>query len=205
MDYDFFLFTTFLLQTAKDNKQLQVRCLGSREILKADIYLPRYISGMIEFESSCIPVVDLAYAFGNEPTEIDNSTCILIIEHNYKLQKLHTGIIIQSFEEIEKLAAGIFELGTGLGASANMHFVLEMQNNHNEGHELLVESHKILSLIEEPVVQQASSESSSFSLGNSYDFMNELETMDFLQRQSVLEELEKNSELWDSESNVMCI
>ena len=205
MDYDFFLLTTFLLKTANDNKQIQVRCLGSREILKSDIYLPRYISGMIEFESSCIPVVDLACAFGVEPLKFDNSTCILIIEHNYKSQKLHTGIIIQSFEEIEKLGAGILELGTGLGVSPNMHFVLEMQNSYNDGHEILVESHKILSLIEEPVVQQASSESSSFSLGNSYDFMNELETMDFLQRQSVLEELEKNSELWDSESNVMCI
>ena len=204
MDYDFFLLTTFLLKTANDNKQIQVRCLGSREILKADIEIPRHILGIVKFESSCIPVVDLACAFGIEPMKFDNSTCILVIEHNYKSQTLHTGIIIQSFEEIEKLAAGVLELGTGLGASPNMHFVLEMQTSYNDGHEILVESHKALSLIEKPIVQ-TSLECSSFQLGDSYDFINQLETMDFLQRHSILEDLEKNSELWDSESNLMCI
>ena len=204
MNYDFFLLTTFLLQPANDKKQMHVRCLGSREILKADRDIPKHILGMVEFESSCIPVIDLASAFGVEPIKFNNSTCILIVEHNYKFHKLYTGIIIQSFEEIEKLAAGIFELGIGLGTSANMHFVLEMKNSHNGRHEILAESHKILSLIEEPIAQ-TSPEYSSFQLSDPQDFMNELETMDFLQRQSVLEELEKNSELWDSESNVMCI
>ena len=204
MDYDFFLFTTFLLQTVNDKKQMQVCCLGSREILKTDRDVPKHISGMIEFEYSYIPVVDIASAFGVEPIKFDNSTCILIVEHNYKSQKLYTGIIIPSFEEIEKLAAEILEPGTGLGASANMHFVLEMQNSHNDKHEILVESHKMLSLIEEPI-EQTFPERLDFQHSDSYDFMNKLETMDFLQRQFMLEELEKNSELWDSESNVMCI
>ncbi len=204
MDYDFFLLTTFLLQTGNDKKQMQVRCLGSREILKANREVPKHISGTIEFEFSCIPVVDIGSAFGIEPIKFDNSTCILIVEHNYKSQKLYTGIIIQSFEEIEKLAAGIFELGTGLGTSTNMHFVLEMQNSHNDGHEILVESHKMLLLLEEPTMQ-ISREYSSFQFNDPYDFINELQTMDYLQRQFILEELEKNFELWDPESNVMCI
>jgi chemotaxis signal transduction protein len=204
MKLNFFLHTTFLLKIEDGKQRIQIRCLGCREILKPASNVPKHILGTVEFGTAYIPVVDLGAAFGIEPLMIDNTKCILIVEHKYESFKLHTGIIIQNFEEIMKLAAGIFELGAGLGASPNMHFVLEMQNNCNDGHEVLIESHKILSLLEESNTK-ISGAYSSRQLSGSQNFMNELETMDFLQRQVVLEELANKSELWDKESNVMCL
>jgi chemotaxis signal transduction protein len=204
MDYDFFLLTTFLMKAEDNKKQMHIRCLGSREILKINKDIPKNILGIIEFESSYIPVVDLGAAFGIEPIKIDSSKCILIVEHNYKSYKLYTGVIIQDFAEIEKLATGVYEQGAGLGASANMHFILEMQNSYNDGHEILLESHKILSLLKGSKTDM-SDEYSDLQLSNSYDFINELGTMDFFQRQLILEELTNKPELWDRESNVMCL
>lgn len=142
MNYNFFLLTTFLLQSGDNKRHAKVRCLGSREIFKFDEKLPVHIAGMIEFDSSYIPVVDLGAAFGIEPIKISDSACILIMEHNYQCQKFYTGVIIQDSEEIMKLAAGIYEFGTGLGASPNMHFVLEMQNNQDAVYQILTESHR---------------------------------------------------------------
>jgi chemotaxis signal transduction protein len=204
MEFDFYLLITFLLQIENERTQAHIRCLGSREILKLNRESRKHILGMIEFESSYIPVVDLGAAFGIESIKIDTSKCILIVEHNYKSQKLYTGIIIQDLGEIEKLAAGILKIGTGLGASANMHFVLEMYNSHNDTHEILVESHKILSLLEESKTEMPW-EYLNLQLRNSHDFINELETMDLLERQVILEELANKPELWDKESNVMCL
>ncbi|MDD5328270.1 MAG: chemotaxis protein CheW [Phycisphaerae bacterium] len=204
MDYNFFLLTTFLLQTENSKTQSRIRCLGSREILKVDREIPKHILGVIEFESAHIPVVDLAASFGVEPISIDNSRCVLIIEQDYQSGKLYTGIILRDIEEIGKLAAGIFEVGTELYAGVNLHFVIGRQNSDNNERELLVESHKILSLLEESKTEMPH-EHSRLQLGSSYNFMNALGTMDFLQRQVLLEELANEPELWDRDSKVMCL
>lgn len=201
MDCDFFLLLTFLMRTEGNEKEMHIRCLGSREILKLNREISKNILGMIEFGSSYIPLVDIGVAFGVEPIRVDDSKCILIVGHNYKSQKLHTGIIIQDCKEIEKLAAGIYKLGKGLNASVNMSFVLEMYNGNNVD-EILVESHILLSLIKEPNTE-INLEYSSLQFGNSYNFMNYLEAMDLPQRQIIFEELANKPELCDKESNLI--
>jgi chemotaxis signal transduction protein len=205
MDHDFFLLTTFVLKTEDRQAEVNVRCLGSREIVKVHGNIPRHILGVIEFAACYIPVVDLCAAFGIEPTMLDSSKCILIVEHEHQSQKLCTGILIQDFEEITKLAAGTYKLGAGLGASVNMHFVLEMQNNrNNDGHQILVESHEILASAERQNtvgVVEYSDHETDFSRSLNTD----LEKMDFAERQFILDELVKESDLWDQESMVMCL
>jgi chemotaxis signal transduction protein len=204
MDYKFFLLTTFLLENESKKPGINLRCLGAREIIKPDKETPGYILGTIEFESSCIPVVDIGAAFGNEPTTIDGSRCILIVEHNYKSKRLYTGIITQSIEEVEKLAVGIFETRKDSDTIVNIQFVLGMQNSHHDEHEILIESHRILFLLEEPKTK-VSPEHSHFLPSGLCNFINELRAMDFLQRQILLEALANEPELWDKESNVMCL
>lgn len=164
--------------------------------------VPKNILGMIEFEPSYIPVVDLSTAFGTKPINIDHSKCILIVEHEYKSLKLYTGIIIQDFEEIEKLAAGIFKPGIRFGASTNMNYVLKMCNNHNDEHEILVESHRILSLLKESETE-IDREYSNLQFGRSYNFMNDLGAMDLPQRQLSFKELANRPELWSKEGDLM--
>jgi hypothetical protein len=204
MDYDFFLLTTFLLQTEDDTGRMKISCLGSREIMQADIEMPKYISGVIEFDSSYIPVIDLGTAFGTEPTTIDNSTCILIVEQNYQSRRLYTGVLIRDFEEIMKLAAGFSGLGAEADSSRSVHFVLEMQNIYSQRHKFFVESHRLLSSTEE-FNTNIPQEYFRFQSHDTYDFINELGTMSLVERQLVLEELAKKPELWNKQGNIMCL
>jgi chemotaxis signal transduction protein len=203
MKFDFCLLTTFLLGR-QDGIQTQIRCLGSREILKIDSDTPRYILGTIEFKSSHIPVVDPGAASGSEPVEIDHSTCILVIKHNYVSRRLHTGIVIQGFEEVEKLAAGIYKTGWELEATENVRFVLEMHNGRELGNEILTDSHRVLSLLDEPEAQKITKQPSGRP-GKLFNLIEKLRSLDYSHRHLVLEELASRPELWDKERNVMVL
>jgi chemotaxis signal transduction protein len=137
--------TTFVLKVGETEPD--VHCLGSRDIMELD-GVPQYILGITEFDSEYIPVVDLAIKFGFNPTRLENLSCILIVEHVYEFRKLYTGIIIEDFQEIMELAAGIVKVRAGFGASINLNFILKMYNNAGYGYDILAENHKSLSLLE---------------------------------------------------------
>jgi len=107
--------------------------------------MPTHVRGLIEFDGKHIPVIDPSVQLCNEPTKLTDSSCILIIEH----QKLHTGIVIKDIEEVMKLAAGYFESKANLGASINMHFILDI-NNNIQANELLAKNHRISNHLNEP-------------------------------------------------------
>jgi chemotaxis signal transduction protein len=203
MEFDFYLLTTFLLER-QGNEQIHIRCLGSREILKLDRDAPRYVLGTIEFESSHIPVVDPGAASGSEPIRIDHSTCILIVEHNYDSRRLYTGVLVQGFEEIEKLAAGIYKLGSQLDASENVRIVLEMHSSNDIRNQILLESHRMLSLLDEPGAENILKGSGPRS-GKLFNRIDKLKILDLPKRHIVLEELASRPELWDEGRNVMVL
>lgn len=203
MDFDFCLLTTFLLGK-QDGFQTQIRCLGSRELLSVDSDTPRYILGMIAFDSSHIPVVDPGAASESDPIEIDLSTCILIINHTYASRRLYTGIVIRGFEDVEKMAAGIYQTGSELDISENMRFIFEMRNGRELGNEILVESHQALSLIDEPEAEKNAVQSKTRP-GKLFNLIEKLRSLDFSHRHQILEELASRPELWDKERNVMVL
>ncbi|MGD8787826.1 MAG: chemotaxis protein CheW [Phycisphaerales bacterium] len=139
------LFITFTF--TQQGRELQVRCRGCREIMILDYQKPTHIRGLIEFDGKYIPVIDPNIQLFGEPTKLNTSSCILIVEHRYDCQKLHTGILIENFEEIMQLAASSFKLEIGNQASVNMHFILEAHNN-DRSNKLLFENYRALDICE---------------------------------------------------------
>jgi chemotaxis signal transduction protein len=163
-----------------------------------------HILGTVEFESSEIPVVDPGAASGMEPVRVDHSTCILIVEQDYRSQQLFTGIIIKDFDDIERIAAGISKLGRDPNASENARFALALCDARNHGSEILIESHRILGLIEE-TADEFPSESSGPTFGGLRNLIEAFRAMDLANRLIVLEELAARPELWDKERDVMVL
>jgi chemotaxis signal transduction protein len=91
--------------------------------------MPAHSLGVIEFDGKYIPVIDPSIQFCGEPTKLSTLSCIMIVRHIHKQEILHTGIVIEDIEEVMKLAVGDYKLGAGLGASVNMHFILEIPGN----------------------------------------------------------------------------
>jgi chemotaxis signal transduction protein len=100
-----FLFTTFCLE--EKFNETQVRCLGSRDIIALKYDAPSEIRGLVEFDSTCIPVVDLNFQFYSEPTLLGNSSCILIVKHRYNGEYLYTGILIEDVNQVLDLVEAL--------------------------------------------------------------------------------------------------
>jgi chemotaxis signal transduction protein len=139
------LFITFTFK--QQGRELQVRCRGCREIMILDYQKPTHIRGLIELDGKYIPVIDPSIQLCGEPTKLNSSSCILIVEHRYRCQTLHTGVLIENFEEILLLAANSFKSGASGQASVNMHFILEAHNN-DRSNKLLFENHRALGICE---------------------------------------------------------
>ena len=86
------LFITFSLK--KQNKEYEVNCRGCREIIIPDYKKPVHIKGFIELDGKHIPVVDPGIHFRGEPTELTDSTCIIVVENSFEYRMLLTGILV---------------------------------------------------------------------------------------------------------------
>ncbi|MHC4293214.1 MAG: chemotaxis protein CheW [Planctomycetota bacterium] len=99
--YKNFLFTTFLLE--EKHNELNIRCLGCREIMTLKHKTPSQIRGLIEYNSIYAPVIDLNLQFYSESTLLGNSSCILIVKHRYNDENLYSGILIDDVKQIYDL------------------------------------------------------------------------------------------------------
>lgn len=115
------LFITF--RVARQDKEYEVHCCGCREIIVPDYKKPVHIKGLMDFNHRYIPVVDPGFHFSGKPTHMTDSTCILVVSHNYEYRELETGILIQDIKEILNLAAGIYSSSALQEASYNIRFV----------------------------------------------------------------------------------
>jgi hypothetical protein len=141
-----YFFIVYLLK--QDRSTLEVRCRGCREIVIPEYKMPVHIRGMIEFEESLIPVIDPGIYFYDKSTQITNSTCILVIEHNHECRTRRTGILIEDMEEIMNLAAGNYKTGALKPSSFNMRFILETSKNV-AANKLLSDKHMAFELCEQ--------------------------------------------------------
>jgi hypothetical protein len=139
-------FIVYLLK--QHGRSVEVRCRGCREIVIPDYKTPTYIRGMIEFEGDFVPVIDPGLFFRNQPAEVTNSTCILIVQHSDESRKRRTGVLIDDIEEIMNLAAGSYKAGALKPSTFNMGFILEIPDSA-AARELLAETHTAYDLCEQ--------------------------------------------------------
>jgi chemotaxis signal transduction protein len=118
------LFMTYQLK--HNEHELDVSYYGCREIVIPEYKRPSYIRGMIEFEGNYIPVIDPNIYYRNQPTQLTNLACILVIEHVYECRNHQTGIILEDIKEIMNLATGSYKTMPLKTLPFNMRFVLKV-------------------------------------------------------------------------------
>lgn len=134
------LLTTFALE--KRDGIANITCQGCRELIELDGGVPGYIRGVIRFRGESIPVIDFAAQYCGDYTDINNSSCVLIIPHRYDDKVLNTAVLLQNFDEIMKLSCGDV-VKISLDSSANLHFFAELARS-SRSDEILFEYHDAL-------------------------------------------------------------
>jgi hypothetical protein len=142
-EFRFSWFTTFLIAYETDERKLNLRCLGCRELIKLDFKKPSHVRGVIEFNGLYIPVIDPAILLLNRPTPLNNLSCILITPHRWGPQQFYTAIVIEDIDEIMEFATSQPGIGPLRDISVNMRFVLDMHKNSGM-ESWLYENHQLL-------------------------------------------------------------
>jgi chemotaxis signal transduction protein len=145
--YKNFLFTTFCLE--EKYNELNVRCLGSRDIVALKDKTPSQIRGLVEFNSVHIPVIDLNLQLYSEPTLLGNSSCIFIVKHRYNDEDCYSGILIEDITQVLDLveALGTKSLKSDLNKITK--FVTQIDTPKNIVN-ILNENHLIIDKYESP-------------------------------------------------------
>jgi purine-binding chemotaxis protein CheW len=66
--------------------------------------MPAFVRGVLNLRGSVVPVVDLAARFGNQPTEVDRRTGIVIVDVSRRLEQgatgLHIGLLVDAVNKV---------------------------------------------------------------------------------------------------------
>lgn len=111
--------------------------------------MPEYLSRVINLRGSVVPVLDMKQKFGLGPTEITDSTSIIVIELNGMLkdgetETLTIGIFSDGVEEVVDIAPGNIEPPPKLGFAIDTSFINGM-GKVGESFVILLDLKKLLS------------------------------------------------------------
>lgn len=144
MENKMLLLTTFVFEKLGSN-DARIACQGCRELVPFNSEDAGHIRGVIKFNGKLIPVVDLSAQFCNEPVNIDNRNCLLIICHKSVTtrEKLYSTVLLDNFDDVLKLSCNKKLITDTSELSRNARFLAEMSEDiHAE--KLLEDNHIIL-------------------------------------------------------------
>ena len=138
-------FTAFLLAPETNERRLNLRCIGCRELVKLEYKKPTHIRGVIEFNGLFIPVIDPGILLLGRPSAFSNLSCILIIPHRWQHQMFYTGVFVEDIDEIMDIASDRPDVEPLRDISVNIRFILDMRKSPG-AESWLYENHRILEI-----------------------------------------------------------
>ncbi|WP_374563959.1 chemotaxis protein CheW [Ideonella sp.] len=88
--------------------------------------MPATIRGVINLRGAVVPVMDLAVRFGKPANEVSKRTCIVIVELANGDEKQVVGIVVDSVNAVQEIAAADIEPPPGFGTAISNDFVFGM-------------------------------------------------------------------------------
>lgn len=119
--------------------------------------MPDFIAGVINLRGSVVPVVNLKLRFGDNTTDIDKRTSIVIIEVDNDDRKTEIGIVVDIVNEVIDLAESDIEPAPSFGARIRADFIKGMGKIGDQFLILLDVDH-VLSIEELSIVEQTKEE-----------------------------------------------
>lgn len=84
---------------------------------------PDYIKGVINLRGSVLPVVDLRQIFGLAPVEIDEDTCIIVLNVEIDGENITLGALVDAVKEVLEIASDAIEPSPSIGNKYNAKFI----------------------------------------------------------------------------------
>ena len=88
--------------------------------------MPATIRGVINLRGAVVPVMDLAVRFGKPSAEVTKRTCIVIVELDLGTEQPVVGIVVDSVNAVQEIAAADVEPPPSFGMAIATSFVSGM-------------------------------------------------------------------------------
>ena len=105
---------------------LKVRELIGYMAITAVPQTPEHVKGVINLRGQVIPVIDLRMKFGMEQAEVDEQTCIIVVDISSDNKQFQTGIVVDHVSEVLDIASEQIEDAPQFGSSVDTDFILGM-------------------------------------------------------------------------------
>lgn len=147
-------FLTFMLS----GETYGINILGIKEIIEYGNLtpvpmMPDFIAGVINLRGSVVPVINLKLRFGDEASEINKRTSIIIIEVDSDEGEIEIGIIVDIVNEVIELTESDIEPAPGFGTRIRSDFIKGM-GKIDEQFLILLDVEHVLSIEELSIVEQ---------------------------------------------------
>lgn len=93
--------------------------------------MPGYVHGVLNLRGNVVPVIDLAFRFGNRPTGVGRRTCIIILELPIGNTSQLAGLIVDAVDEVLDIEPGQIEPPPEFGTGINTRFIQGMARQGN--------------------------------------------------------------------------
>jgi purine-binding chemotaxis protein CheW len=88
--------------------------------------MPGAIRGVINLRGAVVPVMDLAARFGKPASEVTKRTCIVIVELALRGEQLVIGVVVDSVNAVQDIAAADIEPAPSFGMRIAADFIAGM-------------------------------------------------------------------------------
>lgn len=117
--------------------------------------MPGSIRGVINLRGAVVPVMDLAVRFGKPAAEVTKRTCIVIAEVELGGTRQVIGVVVDSVNAVQEIAAGDIEPPPNFGMAIGTQFVSGMGKVGGK-FVILLDIHQVLAV--DGLAAQASAE-----------------------------------------------
>jgi purine-binding chemotaxis protein CheW len=137
-------YLTFVLGTEEFGLEiLRVREIIGYLNITAVPQTPPHVKGVLNLRGQVIPIVDLRLKFGMPEMEINEQTCIIVVEIHKQNGSYETGIIVDRVSEVLDVVDDQIEDAPQLGVGLDTDFILGMAKV-DKGVKILLDINRVL-------------------------------------------------------------
>lgn len=140
------------------NKNLAISILDVKEIIEINMITdvpmtPDYIRGVINLRGNVVPVIDLSARLGQQSSEINKRSCIVLVQVDYHEDAQLLGMLVDAVDEILEIPEANIMPPPDFGADIRTDFIQAMGRVGDE-FIILLNINRVLSVKELSLLNQ---------------------------------------------------
>ena len=94
--------------------------------------MPQFVRGVLNLRGNVVPVIDLSKRLGGEVSVTNRRSCIVIIEVDYRNEKIDIGMLVDTISEMLEIPALDVDITSHLNSNIRPDFVINVQKINGE-------------------------------------------------------------------------